>query len=297
MSQENGYKKRWGDKKDARYIRDISGLNTIILHIMPQRTESEVYLNDKIDATELVKFIEKKNAQHENYKTTIFHCFILAVARMIKERPKMNRYVKGRRMYERDQISLSFMAKRRFADDAEEAFMMVVPKDTDTIDEISHHIYGDLTEVRKHEHSTGGIDKVVDNFAKIPRLLLMLIVRIIRWLDFWGMVPEALKDGDSNYSTVLFSNLGSIKGPAVYHHLNNYGTNSIMITVGTLHKEEMIMPDGHKEIRDVLDFGATIDERIADGFYFVKSLRLVKYIFEHPELLDRPLGEPSGFEY
>lgn len=290
-------KKRWGDRPDARYIRNISGLATIILHIMPNRTDSEVYLYDKIDATELVKFIERKNAEHDNYKTTIFHCFVLAVARMLKERPKMNRYVQGRRMYERDEISLCFMAKRRFADDAEESFMNVVPKDTDTIDEISHRIYGDVRQVRKSEHSTGGMDAVVDGFAKIPRLLLMFIVRVIRWLDFWGRVPKGLKDGDSNYSSVLLSNLGSIQGPAVYHHLNNYGTNSIMITVGTLHKEEMVMPDGTKQIRDVLDFGATIDERIGDGFYFVRSLRLVKHIFAHPEILEKPLGEPSGFEY
>lgn len=290
-------KKRFGDRPDARYIRDVPGLTTIMLHIMPKRTESEVYLYDKIDATDLLKFIEKKNAEHPNYKTTVFHCFVLAVARMIHERPKMNRYVQGRRLYERDEISMSFLAKRRFADDAEEAFMMVVPKDDDNIDTVSHKIYGDLTEVRRHEHSTGGMDATVDSFAKIPRLLLMLVIRIIRWLDFWGLVPKALKDGDSNYSTVLLSNLGSIKGPAVYHHLNNYGTNSIMITVGTLHKEELVMPDGTKQIRDVLDFGATLDERIADGFYFVRSLRLVKYIFAHPELLDKPFSEPSDFDY
>lgn len=290
-------KKRWGDRADARYIRDVTGLTTIMFHLMPKRTQSEVFLSDKIDATELVKFIDAKNAQHDNYKTTIFHCFVLAVARMVRERPKMNRYVQGRRMYERDNISLTFMAKRRFADNAEEAFMQVVPKDTDTIDEISHQIYGDLREIRKSEHSTGGIDAVVDKFAKIPRPLLMLVFKVIRWLDFWARVPKVLKDGDSNYSTVLLSNLGSIGGPAVYHHLNDYGTNSIMITVGTLRKEEMVMPDGTRQIRDVLEFGATIDERIADGFYFVRSLRLVKYIFAHPELLDRPLGEPSGFEY
>ena len=106
-----------------------------------------------------------------------------------------------------------------------------------------------------------------------------------------------MTDGDPNYSTILCSNLGSIKAPSVYHHLNNYGTTSIMITFGTLHKEELIMPDGTKQIRDVLDFGATLDERIADGFYFARSMKLVKHIFAHPELLDRPLGEESGFEY
>ena len=147
------------------------------------------------------------------------------------------------------------------------------------------------------ERSALSIDSVIDGFAKIPRVLLMLIIRIIRWLDFWGVNPKALTDGDPNYSTIFLSNLGSIKAPAVYHHLNNYGTNSIMVTVGTIRKEERIMPDGSKQIRDVVDIGATLDERIADGFYFARSLKLVKHRFAHPELLDRPLNEPSGFEY
>ena len=57
------------------------------------------------------------------------------------------------------------------------------------------------------------------------------------------------------------------------------------------------MPDGTRQVRDVVDIRATLDERIADGFYFARSLKLIKYVFEHPELLDRPLSEPSGFEY
>ena len=71
----------------------------------------------------------------------------------------------------------------------------------------------------------------------------------------------------------------------------------MMIAIGTIRKEERIMPDGSKQLRDVVDIGATLDERIADGFYFVRSLKLVKHICAHPELLDRPLGEPSGFDF
>ena len=57
------------------------------------------------------------------------------------------------------------------------------------------------------------------------------------------------------------------------------------------------MPDGSKQIRDVVDIGATLDERIADGFYFARSLKLVKYIFAHPEMLELPLSVPSGFDF
>lgn len=290
-------KKRWGDRRDGRLVRDITGLQAIMMHIWPNRTDCEVYLNDKIDATELMHYLEEKNASHPDYKTTLFHCAVVGLARMVKERPKMNRFVQGRRTYQRDEISISFVCKRRFTDHAEEALMVLVPKDTDTLDTISKKIVGDVKETRKSEHATGGIDSILDIFAKIPRPLLMLLIRIIRWLDFWGKCPKFLTEGDTHYTTILCSNLGSIKCPSVYHHLSNYGTNSIIITIGTLHKEEMLMPDGHKEVRDVIDIGATLDERIADGFYFAKSLKLIKYIFANPQLLDKPIGENSGFEY
>ena len=292
----NENKRRWGDRRDGKRVRG-PGLQTIMCYLWPKRTDCEVYLNDKIDATELLAYLEKKNASHPEYKTTLFHCAVTALARMVRERPQMNRFIQGYRMYQRNEISLSFVVKRRFTDGAEESLMFLVPKDEDSIDDVSRKIVGDVKETRKSEHSTGGVDETLDKLAKLPRFLLMVIVRIVRWLDFWGKVPKSLTEGDPNYSTILCSNLGSIKTSAVYHHLNNYGTTSIMITIGTLHKEELIMPDGSKQIRDIVDFGATLDERIADGFYFAKSMKLIKHVFAHPELLDLPLGEPSGFEY
>ena len=289
-------KRRWGDRRDGRLVK-APGLQTIMSYLMPKRTDCEVYLNEKLDATELVAYLEKKNAEHPEYKTTLFHCFVTACARMVRERPKMNRFIQGWRMYERNEISVAFVAKRRFTDGAEEALMFFVPKDTDALDDVSKMIVGEVRQTRKSETSTGGVDAIMDSLAKLPRLLLALIVRIVRWLDFWGVNPKFLTDGDPNYATIFCSNLGSIKCPSVYHHLNNYGTNSIMITIGTLHKEKVLMPDGSEQIRDILEVGATLDERIADGFYFGRSLRLIKHIFAHPQLLDRPLGEPSGFEY
>lgn len=297
IPQKKETKRRRGDRRDARLVRDAPSLQTVMANLMPNRTDCEVYLHDVIDATELMKFIERKNQANPEYKMTIFHCAITGLARMVMERPCMNRYIQGRRMYERNEISLSFVCKRRFTDHAEEALMTLVPEKTDTVNEISRKIIGDVKETRKSEHSTGGVDEILDIFAKLPRPIMMLLIRIIRWLDFWDLNPDVITEGDPNYTTILCSNLGSIKCPAVYHHLNNYGTNSIMITIGTLHKEEILMPDGHKEIRDVVDIGATLDERIADGFYFARSLKLIKHIFANPELLEQPLGEPSGFEY
>ena len=294
--KEKKVKRRWGDRKDARRVK-APGLQTIMGYLWPKRTDCEVYLNDKIDATELMKYLERRNAEHPEYKTTLFHAAVTGMARMVKERPLMNRFIQGYRLYERNEITISFVVKRRFTDGAEESLMVLKPKDDDTLDTISQRIVGNVRETRKSEHSTGGIDETLDKLAALPRFILIPIVRTIRWLDFWGKNPKAVTEGDPNYTTILTSNLGSIKCNAVYHHLNNYGTNSIMITIGTLRKEEVTMPDGTKEIRDIVDVGATLDERIADGFYFAKSLKLIKHIFANPALLEVPLGEESGFDF
>jgi len=290
-------KRKWGDRWDGRYLKDINGLNKILMNVCPNRTDAEVSMHDVLDATEVIRYMEKKNQEHPNYKTTIFHCFVSAVERMIYERPDMNRFIQGHKMYQRNDITISFVAKRRFADGAQESLMVIKAKDDDTLDTVSHRIYGDVTQMRSVGKSGGGADDTVDTLAKLPPVLLMFVVRVIRWLDFWGIAPKSIAKGDPNFTTVLCSNLGSIQACSAAHHLNNYGTNSIMVTLGMLHKEEMLMPDGHKEIRDVVDYCATVDERISDGFYFAKSVKLLKYLFAHPEIMDKPLNEPSGYTY
>ena len=109
-------------------------------------------------------------------------------------------------------------------------------------------------------------------------------------------MPKGLTAGDPNYSSVLLSNLGSIRSDSCYHHLSNYGTCSVMITIGVLHKEQKLMDDGTWQERDVINCTFTIDERLADGFYFAKSLRIAKYMLEHPEVMNEPISKPVPVE-
>ncbi len=289
-------KRRWGDRRDGYKVK-VPGLQTVMACLMPNRTDCECFLSQKLDVTELLKFIEEKNSNNPEYKITMFHCMVMALAKMVKERPLMNRFIQGGTVYERYEISFAFVARRRFTDHSEEALMFMVPKDTDNVDSIAKQIVGEVRETRKSEHATGGIDELLDKFAAMPKPLMMFLIWIIRCLDFWGVNPKFLTDGDPNYSSIFLSNLGSIKCPAVYHHLNNYGTNSLMVTIGTIHKEKVLMPDGTEEIRDLVDIGATIDERIGDGFYFARSLKLLSHMFANPHLLEETLGTPTGYDY
>lgn len=280
---------------DGHRIRDIDGVHFYMAYLMPQRTGAEVYINEKIDCTELLKYIQEKNATGER-KVTFFHCVIAAVARTIKMRPLLNRFISGKRYYMRDDISMGFTVKKKFTDHAEETLMIYHPKDSENLCAITDRLTPQVKEAKKE---TGGmkVDDMLNIVKKLPKPIMTIFMWLMNFMDRHGLMPRFFYSVDINYCTVLLSNLGSIKCNAVYHHLNNIGTNGIVITIGEVHKELMPMENGETQVRDVVNLGVTLDERIADGFYFARSLKLIKHLFKNPELLDKTLGEEIDFEF
>ncbi len=289
-----GEKRRWGDRVDGRWIRELDGLHYVMPHLMNKRTDAEVFVNMEFDVTEALSYIEKKNEGEEEYRATLFHCILMAVAKTVHLRPDLNRFIAGRRYYQRHEITLGFVAKKRFTDHSEES-LMVIPAPMDwTLTAVTQRVVGKVHTARTTENK--GVNGAMDMLRILPRPLMMLFMWVIRTLDFFGKVPAALREDDPNFASVFLTNLGSIKCPCVYHHLNNYGSNSIMVAIGTIRKTEKIAEDGTREVRDVVDIGVTLDERIADGFYFAKSLKIVQYLLSNPELLERPLEEEIDYE-
>lgn len=286
--------RKFGDRYDAKRVRDIDGVHHYMAYLMPKRCDAEVYINQKIDITELLKYIAEKNASGER-KVTLFHCFIAAIARTVKMRPLLNRYISGKRFYDRHEISMGFTVKKQFTDHAEETVMVYKPKDEENVTAITDRLSPKVKEAKKDRGQS--VDDILNIVKKLPKPIMELFMAFMRFADSHGLMPKAFSSVDFNYCTVLLSNLGSIKCDAVYHHLNNFGTNSIVITIGEIHKEVMLDENNEPVIRDIVNIGATLDERIADGFYFARSLKLIKYLFANPELLDKTLGEEIDFEF
>ncbi len=280
-------------RKDGVRIKNVDAVHAIIPYVMPKRTDAEVSSTEKFDITELLKYMKKRN-EEEGTNLKLFHAACTAIARTIYLRPKLNIFISGKTYYQRKDITLSFVIKRKFEDTAEESVMFMKVTPEMNLDSVSKMILGDVSKVR--EEKSNDLDKLMGAFAKLPRFVLEGVFGTIKLLEYNGMMPKFLSAGDPNYSTVLLSNLGSIGEGAPYHHLNNYGTCSIMMTIGTMHKEKRIMPDGSEQERDVVDCTFILDERIADGFYFAKSLRITRYLLENPEALVQAMEEPVPVE-
>lgn len=133
----NTTKKRWGDRKDARWIRDMDSLHVILPHLMNHRTDAEVYVNMEFDVTEALRYIARKNEGEEEYRATLFHCILMAVAKTIYLRPQLNSFISGRRFYQRDEITLGFVAKKRFEDHSEESLVVISAPEDWTLTEVT----------------------------------------------------------------------------------------------------------------------------------------------------------------
>jgi len=220
---------------------------------------------------------------------------VTAALKTITLRPKLNRFIANRNTYQRGEVSASFVIKKQFSDAAEEGLAFIHSSAADTLDSIHDEIYRQITDRRSE--SAGG-DKSTDSmdmFNRMPRFVGKGIVRFICFLDRHGWVPADLIATDPYYSSVVLTNLGSIQLHSGYHHLTNWGTNSLFIIVGEKKPRPFYDADGNMSMRDSVDIGLTVDERIADGYYCSKSVRLLKKLLDQPELLERPLGEPVEF--
>ena len=286
-------KRRMGDRKDGTLLRDLDSMHFIVPLLYPNRCDNEAYISERIDLSALNDYLARKNAGDPRYPLKMFYVIVAAAAKACQLRPKMNRFIANKNMYQRNELTAAFVVKKEFSDNGAEALAKISFDAGDTMDSIKEKIVAQITSGRGEQADSS--TESMDMFNRMPRFVSKFIVWVITRLDIHGWVPASLIETDPYYCTVVLTNLGSIKLHAGYHHLTNWGTNSVFVVVGERKKRPFFDEDGRCEMRDSIDLGLTVDERIADGYYFSKTIRLLTKLLENPELLDEPLDREVDY--
>lgn len=284
-------KRKFGDRKDAKRVRDVQSMNQIMIDLKPNRNLGEVYVNQKIDVTNLMEYYENYKKNNPNDNITLFHMFVMAIAKTIYNRPLLNRFVANRHVYEHNEIIISFVAKVEFIDSSEEVMVIVPIKESDTLKDVSNKIKNKVEEIRNKKNVKEGANSAIDILGKLPNILRVPIVGIFKWCDKKGILPAGLVKDNIYYSSIIVSNLGVLKVGGIYHNITDFGTCSGLVTMGEVKKEYVFDENGKKTEKYNCEFGITIDERIADGFYLIKSVHLIEKILNDPKLLEERVNE------
>ena len=285
---------RRGDRFDGVWLREEPAMNQFMAYLYPNRADNEAYINEELDLRPIEEFLARKNAGRTEDKYTYFHVICSAIVKAFTLRPKMNRFISGNRLYQRKYLSVAFVVKKKFSDRSEEGLAFRKFGDDATIDKL----HNSLVEEIHTQRTEGQVDNsthFMGLLLKLPRFVLRWIMKILFSLDRKGKVPYDLIKADPNYSSVFLTNLGSIDLNCGYHHLSNWGTCSCFVVIGKKHLAPEYRADGSMTVRPVLNVGITLDERIADGYYYSKTMKLVKYLLAHPELLELPAGEEVDY--
>ena len=262
----------------AKRCKNINGLNQIMIDIKPKRSLGEVYIDQKMDVTNFVNYIKKLK---ETEKITYFHAFSTMVGKVLYNRPLLNRYISNRHMYEHNDVTISYVMKVSFEDLSKEVMVVMPILEDDNIFNISKKIKEKVENVRSKNDSGTGANNAINILSKLPNILRVPIVGLLKLFDKYQILPSSLIKDNIYYSSIIISDIGSLHCDGIYHNITDFGTCSSLITIGEIKEVKE-----NNKTKYYCDFGITMDERIADGFYFIKSIHLMQHILDNPKLLE-----------
>ena len=286
------YKRRFGDRKDGRLLRSIEPIAIFSLYIMNTRNDANNSVSDSVELSAIDKYVHKKRQEgFEGFN--IMYVLVAAYVRVVSQKPGINRFINGHRIYARNNVEVSLMVKKKLALNAPETMFKFFFNPDFTI----YDVYKDMHEkiyAYQNEPDTDVSDDL-DNFLKaivrLPRWILRLVMRLLYKLDYHGLIPQSLLALSPFHGSMVLSSMGSLGVPSVFHHLYNFGNVPMFITFSTNRHENEVKADGTIQKKHYLDFNITMDDRICDGQYYSTALHEFKKYIKNPELLEVPPKE------
>jgi len=267
----------FGRRRDGTLAK-VPPYRRMMPFLMRGRNEAIVFFEQHLDMSRAQPWLGAWNAR-TGARATVFHLVLHALGRMLHERPHLNRFIAGRRIYDRRGVFMTFAAKKAMRDDAPLATVKRAFAAGESFAAMVAALTADIQVARSDAISK--VDKELRVFLRFPGFLLAASISLLRWLDGHGLAPRVLIGDDPMYTSAFVANLGSLKIDAAYHHLYEYGNCPLFCTVGHLAPAAVVV-GGAIEVRPSLLLRYSYDERIEDGFYTTSAIAKLREWIEDP---------------
>ena len=277
----------FGFRPDGKKVKDIDPIQRIIPHIMPTRNDAQNMTEYDCPCEPLDAFIIQQSDKGTEY--TYMHLLIAAMVRVYARFPRLNRFIMNGRIYKHNEIQVSFVVKKGMSPNAPDALVKLAFTGLETVDEVRQKI-DEAIEANNNLEANNGTDKIARLLTLTPNFLIKWSVGIIKFMDKHSILPNAIIKLSPFHTSLFLTNMKSIKGPSIYHHVYDFGNTGMFFSMG---KEAMVPVVSGKEVVPAkrLPFKIVTDERFCDGFYFSTALRVLRKYYTHPEVLKEPLEE------
>lgn len=279
-------KRRWrfGDRSDGYKVRTINPMNKMMPYIMPQRCDACNTYADMFDVTKTDKFCREK-VKEGRVNFGFLHILIAAYLRAISQRPGLNRFVSGQKIFTRKDIQIVMVVKKTLSLDSPDTVIKVRFNPDDTVEEVYDKFNAEVVKIQTAPDKKTSFDKLNKILAFIPGLLCRWTVKLLNFLDYFGLLPKKLLWLSPFHGSMIVTSMGSLGIRPIYHHIYNFGNLPVFLAYGGRRSVVTLDTEGKTSIKKFIELKAVTDERICDGYYYASCFKIIKRHVENPELL------------
>lgn len=270
--------------KEGRYLKSLSPMGKVIAYIMPERCDALNYIEDNMDCEAAEDYIFRKRS--EGLKGFgMMHVMVASYIRTVSQRPGINRFVRGQKIYARNYVEIMITIKREMKLNSPDTVLkMIFPPDATADD-----VYNIMTEtINESRNSQSDFDDTAKILNYIPGLVLKFAVWLLKLLDYFGLLPRKLTKLSPFHGSFAITSMASLGIPPIFHHIYNFGNLPVFLAFGPKRTVNELQRDGTVKTKKIVDYKIVTDERICDGYYFASALKYMKELYLHPERLDTP---------
>lgn len=275
-------------RADGRKTKNLTAIEQAIPHIMPKRVDAQNYVTEYVDE-EIIKDYIRTVRRERGVRLSRMAVIIAAYYLASLHHPYVNRFVVGSRIYDRNHFCVSFvMLKKRADGTPDETPVKVFMDPEDDIFTINQRINETIEKNSEPKHENSA-DKFAAFMFSIP-VLPYLIMALVRFLDRFGMLPRAIIDLSPFHTSMFITNLASINTTHIYHHVYEFGTTSVFLSVGKSIPNYMT---GELD-KKLIPISVVMDERICTGHDYALFNKTLQRYLREPRLLEKENLEPVG---
>lgn len=266
-------------RKDGRRIRTAQPMYQVAMHVMAERNDSMNMIELDIKQEPIHCYVNEKRKQ--GYNISHLAIVIAAYVRTLSQYPMLNRFIVNKRIYARNEIAVGMVVLK--PGDTDGTMNKMYFKPDNTIFEVQQ-ILDEYIEKNRGAGDTNSTDKLISFLLSIPGLC-RFGVNLLKFLDKHNMLPKSIINASPFHCSMTITNLASIGTNYIYHHVYNFGTTSMIISMGNL-KNVPVKKQGEWTYERVIPLGVVMDERIASGCQYAMAFKKMQSYFKNPHLLE-----------
>ena len=265
-------------RADGYRVKNEDPMYYLIPQFLTKRYDAQNMITVDIPLEPLKQYMNEK--RREGRRISHIALILCAYLKAAERYPALNRFIVNKKIYQHNDFTVSMVVLRPGV--ANDTFSKIHLNFGDDIFTVQDKIDSYINENRQNTENP--LDKLMGTIINMNGLL-SFACGLLRWADRHNLLPKAIIDISPFHASVLISNLASIRTNHIYHHVYEFGTTSVGITMGNT-REIPHTVRGEITLEKCIPLGVVMDERICSGHYFAQVFAYIKELLTDPRLME-----------